>query len=59
MVEVKLPQIASGEIILEQILFISVLEWTVSRDYWKMCGMKGFDAGESRNFICRVMIIVI
>ena len=46
MVEIKLPQIASGEIMLEQILLISVLEWTVDHDYWKICGMKGFDAGE-------------
>lgn len=46
MVEIKLPQIASGEIMLEQILLISVLEWTVNHDYWKICGMKGFDAGE-------------
>ena len=48
-VEVKLPEIASGEIILENILSISVLEWEVSRVGCKIYGTKELEARESRN----------
>ena len=47
--EVKLPEIASEEIILENILSISVLEWEVSRVGCKICGTKELEARESRN----------
>ena len=50
-VEVKLPEIASGEIILENILSISVLEWEVSRVDCKIYGTKELEARESRNSV--------
>ena len=47
--EVKLPEIASGEIALVNILSISVLEWEVSRAGCKTCRTKELEARESRN----------
>ena len=47
--EVKLPVIAYVEIILENILSISVLEWEVSRAGCKIYGTKELEARESIN----------
>ena len=40
MAEVKLPEIVSGEIRLENLLSMSVLEWEVSRFGCKIYGKK-------------------
>ena len=39
-VAVELPEIASGDITLENILSISVLEWQVKGVRWRMYGKK-------------------
>ena len=49
MVDVKLPKIASGEIMLENILSMCVLEWEVSPVRCKICGTKEFEVKDSRN----------
>ena len=49
MVDVKLPKIASGEIMLENILSMCVLEWEVSPVSCKIYGTKEFEAKDSRN----------
>ena len=45
----KLSEIASDEIILENILSISILEWEFSRVGCKIYGTKELAARESRN----------
>ena len=45
----QVTKIASGEIILENILSISALEWEVSRVGCKIYGIKESEARESRN----------
>ena len=47
--EVKLPEIASGEIVLEDILSVSVLKWEVNQVGCKIYGTKELEARESRN----------
>ena len=48
-VVVKLPEIASGDIILENILSISVLEWQVLAVCWRMDDKK--EAREWNNLL--------
>ena len=47
--EVKLPGTASGEIILEKMLSMNVLEWEVSRVVLKKYGTKELEARKPRN----------
>ena len=49
--QINLSKIASGDIILENILSVSVLEWEVSRVGCKMYGTKEFEARETRNLL--------
>ena len=53
-VEVKLPETACGEITLENILSISVLEWEVSQVGCKIYGTKELEARQSRNSLVRL-----
>ena len=53
-VEVKLPETAFGEITLENILSISVLEWEVSQVGCKIFGTKELEARQSRNSLVRL-----
>ena len=46
---VKLPEIASGGITLENILSISVFKWHVRRLGCRMYGKKEFQARQSKN----------
>ena len=56
-VEVKLPVIAYVEIILENILSISVLEWEVSRAGCKIYGTKELEARESINLLVGLWLL--
>ena len=47
--KIKLPEIACGEMILENILYVSVLEWEVSQVGCKIYGTKDLEVNQSRN----------
>ena len=57
MVDVKLPKIASGEIMLENILSMCVLEWEVSPVRCKIYGTKEFEVKDSRNSLVGLWLL--